>query len=78
MGLQFAFPLIARELVSETAVGILMRIIPQINVFVVSFQLKIIVGLLMLLLLFSPMSDKLYLIIDRMFVSMQQLMTLMR
>lgn len=78
MGFQFAFPLIAMELVTEIAVGILMRIIPQINVFVVNFQLKIIVGMLMLLFLFSPMSDKLYTILDQMFQSLQSLVLLMR
>ena len=31
-GMQFAFPMIAIELVTELAMGILMRIIPQINV----------------------------------------------
>ena len=51
MGLQLAFPIIAMELVTEAAIGILMRMIPQINVFAVNFQLKIIVGLMMLLLL---------------------------
>ncbi len=64
MGLQFAFPLIAMELVTEAAVGILMKIIPQINVFVVNFQIKLMVGLLMLVYLFSPMSDQLYEVID--------------
>ncbi len=67
MGLQFAFPIIAIELVTEAAVGILMRVIPQINVFAVNFQLKIIVGLMMLLYLFNPMADRLYTIIDNMF-----------
>ena len=58
--MQFAFPMIAIELVSELAMGILMRIIPQINVFTVNFQVKIIMGLLMMLLLFSPMADYRY------------------
>lgn len=78
IGLQFAFPLIAMELVTEIAVGILMRIIPQVNVFVVNFQVKIIVGMFMLLFLFSPMSDKMYMILDQMFVAMQKLVVLMK
>ena len=40
-GFQFAFPLVAMELVTEAAVGILMRMIPQINVFAVNFQKRI-------------------------------------
>ncbi len=77
MGLQFAFPLLAIELVTESAVGILMRMIPQINVFAVNFQIKIIVGLMMLFLMFNPMSDRLYLIIDNMFLYIEQLLNLM-
>lgn len=60
MGVQFAFPMIAMELVTEAAVGILMKIIPQINVFSVNFQIKLMVGIWMLLYLFGPMSDQLY------------------
>ena len=69
-GMQFAFPMIAIELVSELAMGILMRIILQINVFTVNFQVKIIMGLLMMLLLFSPMADY----IDTIFTYMYQMM----
>ena len=77
MGLQLAFPIIAMELVTEAAMGILMRMIPQINVFAVNFQLKIIVGLMMLLFMFSPMSERLYVLIDNMFLYMQQLFIVM-
>ncbi|MGL5434403.1 MAG: flagellar biosynthetic protein FliR [Lachnospiraceae bacterium] len=78
MGLQFAFPLVAMELVAETAVGILMRIVPQINVFVVNFQIKIIVGLLMLISLFSPMADKLNSTMNDAYRTIEHLITLMR
>ena len=43
--LQFAFPVIAAELITETGVGIVMRAVPQINVFVVGLQLKILAGI---------------------------------
>ena len=65
------------ELVTEAAVGILMRMIPQINVFAVNFQIKIIVGLMMLVYLFSPMAARLYVMIDDMFMNMQRLLSLM-
>ncbi len=76
-GFQFAFPVIAMELVTEAAVGILMRMIPQINVFAVNFQVKIIVGLMMLVYMFSPMAARLYGMIDDMFLYMQRLLALM-
>lgn len=77
MGLQYAMPVIAMELVAEVAVGVIMRMIPQINVFVINFQMKIIVGILMLTFLFSPMSDKLNTIIDNMFQSLWNLVMMM-
>lgn len=77
MGMQFAFPLLAMELVTEVAVGILMRMIPQINVFVVNFQIKIAVGVLMLLYLFSPMSEQLYVILENMYRSMENMVQMM-
>ncbi len=76
-GLQLAFPIIAMELVTEAAVGILMRIIPQINVFAVNFQLKIIVGLMMLVYMFNPMASKLYTIIDNLFLYIEEALLLM-
>lgn len=78
MGLQYAFPLLAIELVTEAAVGILMRMIPQINVFAVNFQIKLIIGLITLLMLFGPMTDRVYQIIDRMFAFMEDAVLLMR
>lgn len=76
-GLQIAFPIIAMELVTEAAVGILMRVIPQINVFAVNFQLKIIVGLMLLVYLFNPMSTKLYAIIDQIYIYIQEVLMVM-
>jgi flagellar biosynthetic protein FliR len=56
LGLQFAMPVIVVEFLTEVGIGILMRIVPQINIFAVSFQMKIAVGLIMLFILFNPMS----------------------
>jgi possible flagellar biosynthesis protein fliR len=58
MGLELAFPIMGLELMSEVALGILMRIIPQINIFAVNFQLKIILGFSMLYFLLIPIADK--------------------
>ena len=77
-GMQFAFPMIAIELVTELAMGILMRIIPQINVFTVNFQVKIIMGLLMMLLLFSPMADYINTIFTYMYQMMWKLLSNMK
>lgn len=77
MGFQMALPVIAMELVTEAAVGIMMRMIPQINVFSVNFQIKIIAGLLILMFLFSPLSGKISTAIEDMFINMSHLIALM-
>ena len=37
--------------------GILMKAIPQINVFSINIELKVLIGLVLLLLLISPFSE---------------------
>lgn len=46
---QLALPVIITEIIVEVAVGVLMRVVPNINVFVINLQLKIIVGLVVLM-----------------------------
>lgn len=46
--LQLALPVTVTEILVEVAVGILMRVVPNINVFVVNIQLKVIVGIVVL------------------------------
>lgn len=53
LGLPFIFVLF----ILEMAMGILMKLIPQIHVFVVNIQLKILVGLVLLMLLLQPMAS---------------------
>ena len=57
LALKMAFPIIAIEFLCVVGMGILMKAIPQINVFVVQIQLKIFLGLLVMLLVFSPVAD---------------------
>ena len=45
---QLALPIIVTEILTEVAVGILMRVVPNINVFVVNMQLKVLIGLTVL------------------------------
>ena len=48
--LRLAAPIMVAEFVLQGAMGILMKFIPQITVFVINFQLRILLGILMLLL----------------------------
>lgn len=50
LSLKFAMPVLASELITETGVGIMMRAVPQINVFVVGVQLKIFVGIAVMII----------------------------
>lgn len=77
MGIKFTFPILAIEFLTEIAVGILMKAIPQINIFVVNIQAKVLIGLLMMLFLFSPMSDYLETIISQMMDAVQYVLRLM-
>jgi len=47
--IQLALPIIVTEILTEVAVGILMRVVPNINVFVINLQLKILIGMIVLL-----------------------------
>jgi flagellar biosynthetic protein FliR len=51
LALKLSMPIMAVEIILESGIGILMKAIPQIQVFSVNIQLKIIVGLVMLLIL---------------------------
>lgn len=76
--LRLAMPMLAVQLFVETGVGILMKTIPQINVFVVNIQAKILVGLIIWILLFIPMSDFIIDSLDVLIQSMEDMLMTMR
>ena len=53
-GSSLQFPVLAAEFLVEIGVGILNKIVPQINVFVINIQLKVIVGLGLLCIVDLP------------------------
>lgn len=57
LALRMALPFIAAELVLEFSMGILMKLIPQIHVFVINFQFKILLGIFMLFAFSQPIGD---------------------
>ena len=77
LAVRFAFPIIAIEFLVEVAVGIMMKVAPQVNVFVINIQIKIAVGFLVLLLLISPMKSWLEDLIHQMLMSMQEILRLL-
>ena len=75
--LSFSLPLFAAEMVSEMAVGVLMKTIPQINVFVVNIQIKILIGLAMIVMMYVPMSEYLQKLIIVLFDTLKNMLTMM-
>lgn len=57
LALKIAIPIVALELIVEFGLGILMRTVPQINIFVAGIQLKLLIGLTIILLLMPSLSN---------------------
>ena len=76
LGMKLCLPVLAAELLGEIGMGILLKVIPQINVFVINIELKVIVGLVMLFLLLSPMSDFLLAAESELFSALHRALTL--
>lgn len=57
LAMQLLAPFIVAAVTAEAAMGVLMKLIPQINVFVVHFQGKILLGLGLLFLYARPISN---------------------
>ncbi|MDO5095072.1 MAG: flagellar biosynthetic protein FliR [Peptostreptococcaceae bacterium] len=77
LGVQLAFPVIALELVGEAGVGILMKTIPQINIFAVNIQTKILIGLIAIVFLIAPMGDFIKELVLNMVEQLQTVVSLM-
>ena len=73
LSIRLMLPFLAATFTMELAMGILMKLIPQISVFVIHFQLKIIMGLLLTFLFASPVSSFVEGYIDTMFQGVQEL-----
>lgn len=70
--IRLTLPFIAVEFIIEMAMGILMKLIPQIHVFVLNIQLKLFVALFMLFVFAQPVADFMDNYVSIMFRNMQQ------
>ena len=57
LAVKLALPILAAEILGQIGMGVLMKVIPQINVFAINIELKVIIGLGLLLMLLSPISE---------------------
>ena len=67
LAVKFAMPIIASELTTEFVIGVMMKAVPTIQIFVVNIQLKIVIGMLVLFAVAQPMSDFLEYLMNIMF-----------
>lgn len=74
LAIKLSLPILAAELIGQLGMGILMKVIPQINVFAINFELKIILGLVMVILLLPLMGEFVLGLEKQMLVAIEQAM----
>ena len=57
LSMKLCLPILGAELMGQVGMGVLMKAIPQINVFAINIELKVIIGLAMLYFLLAPISE---------------------
>lgn len=77
LALKLSLPILAAELLGQAGMGILMKAIPQINVFSINIELKVLIGLILVMLLISPFSEFLLGAEREMLSGIQQILQLM-
>ena len=77
LAVQFSFPIIAVEFLVQIAVGIMMKMAPQVNVFVINIQIKLAIGFFMLMVMVSPMKAWLEDLMHQMLQIMGDFLTLL-
>lgn len=76
LAVKFAAPILAAELITEFIIGVMMKAVPTIQIFVINIQLKIVVGILVLLAVAKPMSDFLEYLMGLLFQNLDNIIKL--
>lgn len=74
MMMRLTLPFVVAEFIVEVGMGVLMKLIPQIHVFVINIQIKMLLGIAMLFLFAQPISEFLNKYTEVMFQSMEKLL----
>ena len=77
LAVKLCMPILAAELLGQVGMGILMKVIPQINVFAINIELKVIIGLGLLLILLVPFSEYLLGLENQMFQTLRAMLPMM-
>ncbi len=75
LGVRLSLPILAAEFLVQVGIGIMNKVVPQISIFVINIQLKLIVGMGLLVILFSPTGEHLNRILTEMMKSVQGILT---
>lgn len=57
LAIRLVFPFMAAEFVLELSMGVLMKLIPQIHIFVINIQFKMVLGMILLLAFAGPIAS---------------------
>ncbi|MBR3867294.1 MAG: flagellar biosynthetic protein FliR [Butyricicoccus sp.] len=76
LAVKLTLPILGAELLGQIGMGVLMKVIPQINVFAINIELKVIIGLGLLLALLSPISEYLLTVEIEMLKSLEEILKL--
>ena len=77
LGVKLCMPILAAELLGQVGMGLIMKAIPQINVFVINIEVKVIVGLVLILILMTPFSEFLLSVETEMLYAVERALSLM-
>ncbi len=57
LAMKLAFPVVAFEMIVQVAIGIMTKIAPQVNMFILGIQLRILIGFALMIVLISPIGE---------------------
>ncbi|MCL1904081.1 MAG: flagellar biosynthetic protein FliR [Oscillospiraceae bacterium] len=67
LAVKMAMPIIAAEMILQICVGVMMKAVPNIQIFAINIQMKIMMGFFLVMALAGPMSDFVQRLMDIMF-----------
>ncbi|WP_322172819.1 flagellar biosynthetic protein FliR [Acutalibacter caecimuris] len=76
LAIKLCLPVLGAELMGQVGMGVLMKAIPQINVFAINIELKVLVGIILLYFLISPFSEFLMEMENTMLLEVEQAIAL--
>jgi flagellar biosynthetic protein FliR len=77
LAFRLTLPFLAASFTVEVTMGILMKLVPQINVFSIHFQIKVVMGLILLFIFAAPVSDFVDSYINMIFQQMELALSVM-